>query len=76
MEQCAGPHSVLLRVLARFGVRSALWYASGGARMQEGILSLMQMAKTAAALKVYQSSSQSQFLLHQPLEVLQLVLQC
>ena len=25
--------------------------ASGGARMQEGILSLMQMAKTAAALK-------------------------
>ena len=25
--------------------------ASGGARMQEGILSLMQMAKTAAALE-------------------------
>ena len=28
-----------------------LFSASGGARMQEGILSLMQMAKTSAALK-------------------------
>ena len=36
--------------------------ASGGARMQEGILSLMQMAKTAAALKVYQSSCQQVFI--------------
>ncbi len=30
-----------------------LLHASGGARMQEGILSLMQMAKTVAALKRY-----------------------
>lgn len=30
--------------------------ASGGARMQEGILSLMQMAKTAAAFERFQSS--------------------
>jgi acetyl-CoA carboxylase carboxyl transferase subunit beta len=29
--------------------------ASGGARMQEGILSLMQMAKISAALHVHQS---------------------
>jgi hypothetical protein len=29
--------------------------ASGGARMQEGILSLMQMAKISAALHIYQS---------------------
>ena len=28
-----------------------LFCCSGGARMQEGIVSLMQMAKTAAALK-------------------------
>jgi acetyl-CoA carboxylase carboxyl transferase subunit beta len=32
----------------RFGV--IIFCASGGARMQEGILSLMQMAKTSAAL--------------------------
>jgi acetyl-CoA carboxylase carboxyl transferase subunit beta len=31
--------------------------ASGGARMQEGILSLMQMAKISAALDIYQSSA-------------------
>lgn len=31
--------------------------ASGGARMQEGILSLMQMAKISSALQVYQSSA-------------------
>ena len=30
-----------------------IFSASGGARMQEGILSLMQMAKTSAALKKY-----------------------
>ena len=32
-----------------------LFSASGGARMQEGILSLMQMAKTAAAIQRFQS---------------------
>lgn len=31
--------------------------ASGGARMQEGILSLMQMAKISSALQVYQSEA-------------------
>lgn len=31
--------------------------ASGGARMQEGIFSLMQMAKISAALEAYQSSA-------------------
>ena len=31
--------------------RVILFACSGGARMQEGILSLMQMAKTSAALK-------------------------
>ena len=30
--------------------RSVVFTASGGARMQEGVLSLMQMAKTSAAL--------------------------
>lgn len=33
------------------GVPLILFTASGGARMQEGIISLMQMAKTSAALK-------------------------
>ncbi len=33
-----------------------LFSASGGARMQEGILSLMQMAKTAAALEHFSSA--------------------
>lgn len=32
-----------------------IFAASGGARMQEGILSLMQMAKTAAAIQRFQS---------------------
>lgn len=32
-----------------------IFTASGGARMQEGIISLMQMAKTSAALSRYQS---------------------
>jgi acetyl-CoA carboxylase carboxyl transferase subunit beta len=35
-----------------------LLHASGGARMQEGILSLMQMAKTVAALSRYRSVRQ------------------
>ena len=33
-----------------------LFCASGGARMQEGIVSLMQMAKTSAALKRHSDS--------------------
>jgi len=33
-----------------------IFSASGGARMQEGIFSLMQMAKTTAALKYYQDA--------------------
>lgn len=33
-----------------------LFACSGGARMQEGMISLMQMAKTAAALKRYQEA--------------------
>ena len=33
-----------------------IFCASGGARMQEGILSLMQMAKTAAAIESFQRS--------------------
>ncbi|PLS16973.1 acetyl-CoA carboxylase carboxyl transferase subunit beta [Bacillus sp. M6-12] len=32
-----------------------IFTASGGARMQEGVLSLMQMAKTSAALKMFSS---------------------
>ena len=35
-----------------------LFACSGGARMQEGILSLMQMAKTSAALKRHQDAGQ------------------
>lgn len=35
----------------RYKLPVILYTASGGARMQEGILSLMQMAKTSAALK-------------------------
>ncbi len=35
------------------GVPFVIFTASGGARMQEGVLSLMQMAKTSAALKMF-----------------------
>ena len=35
----------------RMGLPLVIFSASGGARMQEGILSLMQMAKTSAAVK-------------------------
>ncbi|GMB07354.1 acetyl-CoA carboxylase carboxyl transferase subunit beta [Thermolongibacillus altinsuensis] len=35
------------------GVPFIIFTASGGARMQEGVLSLMQMAKTSAALKMF-----------------------
>jgi acetyl-CoA carboxylase carboxyl transferase subunit beta len=37
------------------GVPFLIFTASGGARMQEGVLSLMQMAKTSAALKRFSS---------------------
>ena len=33
------------------GIPMIIFSASGGARMQEGVLSLMQMAKTSVALK-------------------------
>src|SRR5690606_8720905 len=39
---------VLERALER-GIPAVVFSASGGARMQEGVLSLMQMAKTSAA---------------------------
>lgn len=35
------------------GLPFIVFTASGGARMQEGVLSLMQMAKTSSALKLY-----------------------
>ncbi|WP_445612863.1 acetyl-CoA carboxylase, carboxyltransferase subunit beta [Geobacillus sp. YF-1] len=38
------------------GVPFLIFTASGGARMQEGVLSLMQMAKTSAALKRFSNS--------------------
>lgn len=37
----------------KFGLPVIIFSASGGARMQEGVLSLMQMAKTSAALKTF-----------------------
>ena len=37
---------------------AVLFCASGGARMQEGILSLMQMAKTTAALTLFRQVGQ------------------
>ena len=40
----------------RTGVPFIIFTASGGARMQEGVLSLMQMAKTSAALKKFSSN--------------------
>ena len=47
----------LIEYATQEGLILLLVCASGGARMQEGILSLMQMAKIAAALQVYQSSA-------------------
>ncbi|MBS4199956.1 acetyl-CoA carboxylase carboxyltransferase subunit beta [Bacillus sp. FJAT-49732] len=38
---------------AKLDVPFLIFTASGGARMQEGVLSLMQMAKTSAALKMF-----------------------
>ena len=47
----------LIEYATQEGLTLVLVCASGGARMQEGILSLMQMAKISAALQVYQSSA-------------------
>ena len=47
----------LIEYATQEGLTLILVCASGGARMQEGILSLMQMAKISAALEVYQSSA-------------------
>nr|AYC64386.1 acetyl-CoA carboxylase, carboxyl transferase subunit beta [Pseudochlorodesmis sp. HV01306b] len=45
----------LIEYATRKGLILILVCASGGARMHEGILSLMQMAKISAALNVYQN---------------------
>lgn len=47
----------LIEHAAREGYVLILICASGGARMQEGVLSLMQMAKISSALNIYQSSA-------------------
>lgn len=47
----------LIEYATQEGLTLILVCASGGARMQEGILSLMQMAKISAALQVYQSNA-------------------
>lgn len=47
----------LIEYATQEGLTLLLVSASGGARMQEGILSLMQMAKISAALQIYQSSA-------------------
>ena len=44
----------LIEYATQEGLTLILVCASGGARMQEGILSLMQMAKISAALQIYQ----------------------
>lgn len=46
--------TLLIEHATRCKLPLILFSASGGARMQEGILSLMQMAKTAAALQRFQ----------------------
>jgi len=45
----------LIEYATQEGLTLILVCASGGARMQEGVLSLMQMAKISAALHIYQS---------------------
>lgn len=45
----------LIEYATKEGLILILICASGGARMQEGIFSLMQMAKIASALKIYQN---------------------
>ena len=47
----------LIEYATQEGLMLILVCASGGARMHEGILSLMQMAKISAALNVYQNSA-------------------
>ena len=47
----------LIEYATREGYILILICASGGARMQEGILSLMQMAKISSALQVHQSAA-------------------
>ena len=47
----------LIEYATREGYILILVCASGGARMQEGILSLMQMAKISSALQIHQSAA-------------------
>ena len=47
----------LIEYATQEGLTLIIVCASGGARMQEGILSLMQMGKISAALEIYQSSA-------------------
>jgi acetyl-CoA carboxylase carboxyl transferase subunit beta len=47
----------LIEYATQEGLTLIIICSSGGARMQEGILSLMQMAKISAALQVYQSNA-------------------
>lgn len=47
----------LIEHATREGYILILICASGGARMQEGVLSLMQMAKISSALNIYQSKA-------------------
>nr|YP_009130613.1 acetyl-CoA carboxylase beta subunit [Tydemania expeditionis]CEO91143.1 acetyl-CoA carboxylase beta subunit [Tydemania expeditionis] len=47
----------LIEYATREGLILILVCASGGARMHEGILSLMQMAKISAALNIYQNKT-------------------
>jgi len=47
----------LIEYATRQGLPLVLVCASGGARMQEGIFSLMQMAKISAALQVHQDAA-------------------
>jgi len=52
----------LIETATRQGMSVIIVCASGGARMQEGILSLMQMAKISAALHVHQSHAKLLYL--------------
>lgn len=45
-----------VELATKLGVPFIIFTASGGARMQEGVLSLMQMAKTSVALKRHSES--------------------
>nr|YP_009532778.1 acetyl-CoA carboxylase, carboxyl transferase subunit beta [Pedobesia claviformis]AYC65289.1 acetyl-CoA carboxylase, carboxyl transferase subunit beta [Pedobesia claviformis] len=47
----------LIEYATRKGLILLLICASGGARMQEGMFSLMQMAKITSALKIYQNTN-------------------